>query len=158
MVNTAYCLTSVPSSWSITRGRFPSGGAQDPEDKDFLDTALREAEEEMGLRRADVTVLGELDEVATRSNFRVKVFVGTIPYPYPFEPSAVEIAEVLEVPINSLRDAANLRVETRWENELPVTRHAYGYNGHLIFGATAQILQQFLELLEEGLNKGGTLS
>ncbi len=131
---------------------FP-GGARDPDDQDFLDTALRETEEEMGLRRADVTVLGELDEVETRSRFRVKVFVGTIPYPYPFEPSAGEVAEVLEVPIASLLDSANLRVETRWEEGAPVTRHAYAYNDHLIFGATAQILQQFLELLEEGLEK-----
>ena len=131
---------------------FP-GGAQDPEDKDFLDTALRETEEEMGINRGDVTVLGELDEIETRSNFRVNVFVGAIPYPYAFSPSALEIAEVLEVPINSLRDPANLRVETRWENDAPSTSHSYAYQDHLVFGATAKILQQFLELLEDGLDE-----
>lgn len=131
---------------------FP-GGAQDPEDKDLRDTALRETEEEMGIRRADVTILGELDEVATRSRFRVRVFVGTIPYPYSFQPSAVEIDEVLEVPLTALRDASNLRVETRWEQSGPVSSYAYAYNGHLVFGATARILQQFLELLEGGLEK-----
>ena len=131
---------------------FP-GGARDSDDLDFLDTALRETEEEMGISRADVTFLGELDEVETRSRFRVKVFVGTIPCGYPFKPSAVEIAEVLEIPIASLRDATSLRVETRWEEDAPVTSYAYAYNDHLIFGATARILQQFLELLEEGLMK-----
>ena len=131
---------------------FP-GGAQDPKDRDFLDTALRETEEEMGISRGDVTILGELDEIETRSNFRVNVFVGAIPYPYCFSPSALEIAEVLEVPINSLRDPANLRVETRWENYAPSTSHSYAYQDHLVFGATAKILQQFLELLEGGLDK-----
>jgi 8-oxo-dGTP pyrophosphatase MutT (NUDIX family) len=132
---------------------FP-GGVRDPEDTDFLDTALRETEEEMGINRADVTVLGELDEVTTRSNFRVKVFVGEIRPSYPFKPSAIEIAEVLEVPISSLRDPANLRVETRWNKGTLVTNYAYTYNEHLVFGATAKILQQFLELLAHGLEKG----
>lgn len=127
---------------------FP-GGAEDAGDVDFLDTALRETEEEMGISRADVTVLGELDEVETRSRFRVKVFVGTIPSGYLFKPSAVEIAEVLEVPIASLRDTASLRVETRWEEGAPVTSYSYAFKDHLIFGATARILQQFLEILEE---------
>jgi 8-oxo-dGTP pyrophosphatase MutT (NUDIX family) len=125
------------------------GGARDPEDLDYLDTALRETEEEMGIVRADVTVLGELDEIKTRSGFRVKVFVGTIPEAYPFEPSAAEIAEVLEVPIANLRDVTNRRVETRWGEDSTVTRYSYAYGKHLIFGATARIVQQFLELLGE---------
>ncbi len=128
---------------------FP-GGARDPEDRDFLDTALRETEEEMGINRADVTILGELDDVETSSGFRVQVFVGEILSQYPFKPSAVEIAEVVEIPIASLRDPANLRVETRWEDGAPATSYAYAYNQHLIFGATARILQQFLEVMKDG--------
>ena len=131
---------------------FP-GGAQDPEDRDSLDTALRETKEEMGIGREHVTVLGELDEIETRSNFRVNVFVGEIPSAYCFTPSALEIAEVLEVPIAWLRDPANLRVETRWENNAPFTSHSYAYQDHLVFGATAKILQQFLELLGGGLEE-----
>ena len=131
---------------------FP-GGARDPEDNDFLDTALRETEEEMGIDRKDVTILGELDEVVTNSRFHVKVFVGSITYPYKFKPSAVEIAEVLEVPIHSLNDPSNLRVETRWENGTPLSTRSYAFKEHLIFGVTARILQQFLEVLADGLEK-----
>ena len=131
---------------------FP-GGARDPEDQDFLDTALRETEEEMGIDRKDVTILGELDAVVTNSRFHVKVFVGSIAYPYKFKPSAVEIAEVLEVPIPSLNDPSNLRIETRWENGVPVSTRSYAYQEHLIFGVTARILQQFLEVLADGLEK-----
>lgn len=129
------------------------GGARDEEDKDSLETALRETEEEMGIRRADITVLGELDEVATRSRFKMQVFVGTIPYPYDFRPSAAEIAEVLEVPLSALLDPSNLRVETRWEDGQTVSANSYAYNGHLVYGATARVLQDFLGILEEGMNK-----
>ncbi len=131
---------------------FP-GGTQDQEDRDSLDTALRETEEEMGIRREDVTILGELDEVATNSGFRIRVYVGTIDYPYPFKPSNLEIAEVLEVPIAVLQDPANLRVESSWDQGRLTTSYAYAYNQHLIFGATARILQQFLELLGTGIAK-----
>ena len=131
---------------------FP-GGTEDPEDRDPLDTAFREAEEEMGIKRGDITVLGELDEVTTRSGFRVRVYVGTIEYPYPFKPSDIEIAEVLEVPIASLQDPNNLREESRWDQGQLVTSYSYAYNQHLIFGATARILQQFLDLMGDGLEK-----
>ena len=131
---------------------FP-GGTQDREDRDSLETALREAEEEMGIQREDVTILGELDEVATTSGFLIRVYVGTIEYPYPFKPSNLEIAEVLEVPIAVLQDPANLRVESHWDQGQLTTSYAYAYDQHLIFGATARILQQFLELLANGIAK-----
>jgi 8-oxo-dGTP pyrophosphatase MutT (NUDIX family) len=122
---------------------FP-GGSRDPEDDDSLDTALRETEEEMGIVRDDVQVLGQLDDIATNSGFGVNVYVGTIPYPYPFKPSALEIAEVLEVPISVLQDPASIRADTFWSGDQTETSYSYAYNGHLIFGATARILRQFL--------------
>ncbi|MCE2464196.1 MAG: CoA pyrophosphatase [Dehalococcoidia bacterium] len=123
------------------------GGSKDPEDRDFLDTALREVHEEMGIRPEDVTVLGDLDDVVTRTQFGIRVFVGTIPYPYPFKPSPVEIAEVLEVPVVELMSPANRREEARWVDGRVSKAYSYAYKEHLIFGATAQIVTQFLELL-----------
>jgi len=134
---------------------FP-GGARDPEDRDSLDTALRETEEEMGIRRCDITVLGEMDEVATRSRFRVQVFAGTIEYPYNFKPSPDEIAEVVEFPIAALKDPNSRRVETHWLQGNPINTYSYAYGEHLVFGATARILQQFLGLLDDGLEKRGS--
>lgn len=145
-----YCVLLNKRSQQVEHHKgemsFP-GGARDPEDRNSLDTALRETEEEMGINRCDITVLGRLDDVATRSNFGVRVYIGTIPYPYPFNPSPLEVAEVVEVPIFALQDAANLRYDTRWVNGEAVTTCCYAYNEHLVFGATAKILQQFLELL-----------
>ena len=134
---------------------FP-GGARDPEDRDFEDTARRETEEEMGIARDDITILGRLDDNVTRSNFLVKVFVGTIPYPYEFQPSSVEIAEVVEIPMSVLRDPATLRWDSRIEDGNRVTVKSYGYEQHLVYGATAKILDQFLDTLEDGLNKEDT--
>ena len=133
---------------------FP-GGATDPGDRDPLDTALRETEEEMGIVRGEITVLGEMDEVATRSRFRVRVFAGTINHPYEFRPSADEIAEIVEFPVSVLRNPASVRVDTHWQAEGPTTVYSYAHDKHLVFGATARILQQFLQLLEDGLESEG---
>ena len=133
---------------------FP-GGAKDPEDRDFEDTARRETEEEMGIARDDITMLGRLDDNVTRSNFLVKVFVGTIPYPYEFRPSSIEIAEVVEIPMSILRSPATIRWDSRMEDGQRVAVRSYGYEQHLVYGATAKILDQFLEVLEDGLNKEG---
>ena len=153
-----YCILLNKRSEQVEHHKgeisFP-GGARDPDDQNFRDTALRESEEEMGINRDDVTILGELDDIVTNSNFQVKVFVGTIPYPYPFKPSAIEIAEVLEVPLSVLTDPGNIRQETRWAGYQTTTSLSYAYNDHLVFGATAKILQQFLEILEEGMKKEG---
>jgi 8-oxo-dGTP pyrophosphatase MutT (NUDIX family) len=125
---------------------FPGGG-KEPVDSSFLDTALRETHEEMGIKPEDVTVLGELDDVATRSHFGVRVFVGTIPHPYSFDPSPLEIAEVLEVPMRDILDPANRREEVRWVDGKASRAYCYAYGEHLIYGATAQIVTQFMELL-----------
>ena len=127
---------------------FP-GGARDSEDRDFVDTALRETEEEMGVSRGDITILGQLDDIITRTNFGVRVYVGTIPYPYPFNPSADEIAEVLEIPISVLQDPTNLLQDARLvDGELSITI-SYACDGHVVFGATATILEQFLDIYSQ---------
>ena len=149
-----YCLLLNKRSQEVEHHKgeisFP-GGAADPQDHSPLDTALRETQEEMGIPPDAITILGEMDEVATRSRFRVNVFAGTLSQPYDFRPSADEIAEIVEFPIAALRDPANLRIETHWQNGHPNTIHSYACGQHLIFGATARILQQFLQLLADGL-------
>ena len=149
-----YCVLLNKRSQEVEHHKgemsFP-GGARDPEDRDFLDTALRETEEEMGIAQADVKVLGRLDDITTRTDFAVAVFVGTIPYPYVFNPSAVEIAEVVEVPYSALVDPANHRYETRLTDGQLETVVSYAYEEHLVFGATARILDQFLETVGDGL-------
>jgi 8-oxo-dGTP pyrophosphatase MutT (NUDIX family) len=126
---------------------FP-GGMRDESDVDLRFTALREAHEEMGILPEDVDLLGQIDDVSTISNFVVSTFVGTIPYPYEFTTSEVEVAAVLEVPLSSLLDKANRRDDVRLVNGKLNYASAFAHDGHIIFGATAKILDQFLALLE----------
>ncbi|MDE0719352.1 MAG: CoA pyrophosphatase [Dehalococcoidia bacterium] len=153
-----YCILLNKRSEEVEHHKgeisFP-GGARDLEDRDSLETALRETEEEMGIKREDITVLGEMDEIVTRSNFQVSVFTGTIEYPYKFTPSAIEIAEVLEFPVSALLDPANRRVETRWDNGKTVTSYSYVHEEHVVFGATARILQSCIEILDDKLESEG---
>ena len=153
-----YCILLNKRSEEVEHHKgemsFP-GGARDPEDLDLLETALRETEEEMGIKREDITVLGEMDEIVTRSNFQVSVFTGTIEYPYKFTPSAIEIAEVVEFPVAALINPANRRVETRWIDGMPLTSYSYVHEEHVVFGATARILQSCIEILDDRLESEG---
>lgn len=126
---------------------FP-GGSKDTTDATLLDTALRETYEEMGIRPEDVEVLGQLDDTPTSTNFLITTTVGTIPYPYDFNPSELEVAEVLEVPLPALMDDENRRDEVRIVDGDLDHVPSYVYQGHLIFGATARVISRFLELLE----------
>ena len=125
---------------------FP-GGRWDKNDSTLLDTALRETEEEMGLRPEDIELLGDLDDTPTSSKFLISTYVGTIEYPYHFKPNDGEVAEVLEVPLSALMDPDNVREELWIVDQQLVNSPAYAYDGHLIFGATARVLSRFLELL-----------
>ena len=131
---------------------FP-GGAKDAEDGNLLETALRETHEEMGILPKDVEVIGQLDDVATRSGFIINAFVGTIPYPYDFTVSDAEVAEVLEVPLFALMKQETIREEVRVVNGEMEKAHAYAYQPHLIYGATARILKQFIDLLKDAPEK-----
>ena len=125
---------------------FP-GGMHEDSDPDLRTTALRETWEEMGIRQEDVTILGELDDYGTHSGFVISPFVGVFPYPYDYNPSEIEVAEVLEAPIDHLLAPAN-HTTVRVEHDGSVYQdRAYTFQGHVIWGATARMLTQFLTLI-----------
>ena len=129
---------------------FPGGGRESC-DKDLKDTAIREAVEEIGLRARDIEVIGELDdEITTTSNYIVTPFVAIIPWPYEFKPEKAEVAEIITVPFTALLDEKNIKpaIETI-EGGIVVDSYEYHYKGKIIWGATARILQKFLEIIKE---------
>ena len=128
---------------------FP-GGRMDEGDASLLDTALREAHEEVGVRPGDVRVLRRLEDVETSTGYRVSPFLGTIRESYPFVVNRVEVAELVEVPVAALMDGSTIRDETRFEDGAPVSRPNYAYGAHLIWGATARIVTGLLELMRAG--------
>jgi 8-oxo-dGTP pyrophosphatase MutT (NUDIX family) len=127
---------------------FP-GGAFDAPDATLDRTALRETWEEIGVAAEHVELIGQLDEMITVSNFLVRPFVGRITEvgPYPFVHSEVEVAEILEVPLAHLQDDANVFSEPRLYQGREIVAYSYVWEGHIIWGATARILKQFLDLL-----------
>ena len=127
---------------------FP-GGMADPGDESLLHTALREAHEEMGIVPEDVDVIGQLDDTPTITGFMISTYVGTVRAHYPFVPSSIEVAEVLTVPLSHLRDPGANRDETHLDGQAFRTMPVYVHDGHVIFGATARILGQFLSVTAE---------
>jgi len=127
---------------------FP-GGAYDETDPDLRFTAVRETWEEIGVAMDHVEVIGQLDEMVTVSNFLVRPFVGRItqPAPYPFVHSEIEVAEILEVPLSHLRDESNVVAEPRIYQGRQIVAYSFHWRDHVIWGATARILKQFLELI-----------
>jgi 8-oxo-dGTP pyrophosphatase MutT (NUDIX family) len=130
---------------------FP-GGVFDEGDIELEKTALREADEEIGLKENDIHLMGVLDDIVTITEFIVTPFVGHIPYPYPFKTSPVEIAEMIEVPLSSLlrKDCFSEREIIRMGRKEVVD--SFRYKNHIIWGATARILKQFLDLIRSSAN------
>ena len=118
---------------------FP-GGRIDPEDEGPIAGALREAEEEIGLPRACVTIVGQADRIRTSTGFEVTPVIGVIPPDLHFVPSVAEVALVFEIPLDFVLDTANHVESTiEWQGR---NRHYYeiSWDGHRIWGATAGML------------------
>ena len=126
---------------------FP-GGKYEPTDPDMLACALREANEEMGIAPGDVDVVGSLEPVLTRTDYLVWSTVGVIPHPYRFEVDENEVAEIIEIPLDHLLTEAAERHEARLNPDGSLLqRKAYVHGPNFVFGATAWILAQLLDLL-----------
>lgn len=125
---------------------FPGGGKH-ATDANPWETAIRETEEEIGVPRAGVKILGALPKLVTVTDFEISPFVGAIPYPTQFEPHPGEVESIIEVPVSYLLDP--MVVEERpvkWKGRDVMTL-VYHYKGHAIWGATARILGDFLTAL-----------
>jgi 8-oxo-dGTP pyrophosphatase MutT (NUDIX family) len=130
---------------------FP-GGASDDGETTPEQTALREAEEEIGMRREDVTVLGRLSKLITISSYRVTPVVGVIPFPYAFKVAGVEVARVFTIPLLWLSDRNNYwEFFLRDSDRSLITYHPF--DGELLWGATARMTVTFLKTI--GTLKGG---
>lgn len=127
---------------------FP-GGAFSVEDMDCLTTALRETEEEIGIEMDLIEVLGELDQVVTMTDFRICPYVGIIPYPYPFKLSPFEVDRLIELPLDYLLEHAEVKETTFTLQGKPFVNLVLDYQGDIIWGATARILKNFMDILME---------
>ncbi len=127
---------------------FP-GGASDDGDDCLETTALRETAEEIGLPPENLQIVGQLDDMLTISNFVVTPYVGILKTnsEYAFAINHREVAQLVQVPLSHLMDDKNMELEVRQHKGKQVLVPAYTYEDHRIWGATARMLRQLLELL-----------
>lgn len=129
---------------------FPGGGVE-KEDNSLEETALRESREEIGLFEKDVEMLGRVDDSYTVvSNYIIHPYVGMIPYPYEFRINKIEVARLLFVPLKTFLPE-NMDNSHELDN---FTYHGptYHFNGDTIWGATAMIMENFIEILQDKIN------
>jgi 8-oxo-dGTP pyrophosphatase MutT (NUDIX family) len=128
---------------------FP-GGRIDPGDADDLRAALREADEEIGLAPSTVEPLGLLDDTETfATQYVITPWVGVVRTPVVWQPDGEEIERVIEVPVRALLDRGCFRVEQWTRDGVVRDVYFYDYGDDTIWGATARILKQYLDLVGE---------
>ena len=125
---------------------FP-GGRADPSDPSPEFTALREANEEIGVNPGEVSILGRLQELPTVSNYCITPVVGVIPWPYPLRLAAIEVTRAFYIPLTWLADPTHHEIRTRTIPgsvvSIPVI-YFQPYDGELLWGVSAQITLNLL--------------
>jgi 8-oxo-dGTP pyrophosphatase MutT (NUDIX family) len=126
---------------------FPGGACDDGETAPEQ-TALREAEEEIGLDPRSVRLLGRLHSMLTITSYRVTPIVGVIPWPTVFKPAQAEVARVFTIPLTWLAERSN-----RWEFNMLGRDHSvivyHPFDGEILWGATARMTVDLLEIITE---------
>ena len=140
-----YTLRSNKVSSHKGEVAFP-GGREEQNDSTLADTALREAEEEIGLDRNLVEVLGSLDTTVSRHGISVTPYVGIIPPNPNLDESSTEIESFFRVPISYLANDIRHRNDKVTEGGETFYMPAYKYNEYIIWGLTAMITVNFLKL------------
>jgi 8-oxo-dGTP pyrophosphatase MutT (NUDIX family) len=126
---------------------FP-GGVREKGDRNLLHTAIRETREEIGLDPNDVHILGRLDDISTYTGYRISPFAGFIPWPCDFQVNEEEIEELISCPLSVLLDPSLFSSEIRTHRGRKYMIYYFTVRPDtVIWGATAKILSQFLEIV-----------
>lgn len=120
---------------------FP-GGVKN-EDETIKNTVYRELEEELGISSESIEILGSLDEVITNTGYIITPFIGVISQKCGFKINKNEVTELISIPIPKL-----WRQKYRFEKNERFINKSYQYENHRIWGATARILNEFLEVFK----------
>jgi len=141
-------FTKRTDTLSVHAGQisFPGGRVEDY-DTSHEDTALRETEEEVGLSRDRIDVLGRLDDYIARTNFRITPIVAVVSPPFELKLDPIEVAEAFEVPLSFFLDPANHQRHLRIEHGKERHVYAMPYQDYYIWGITAGMLFNFYEFL-----------
>jgi len=126
---------------------FP-GGMYEDEDGDRMVTAVRECCEEIGVRKQDMEILGRVDDMYTLTGFCLRPYVGIIPFPYPFKTNPKEVAYIISLPFQFLRNVKpGLEMAERGGHMEKVP--SFYFEGDRIWGATCRILLRLRQIAYE---------
>jgi len=128
---------------------FP-GGRKQQEDADAKATALRETEEEVGISRKFVQVIGEVDPYRTGTGYEITPVVGIVTPGFTIHADPREVADVFEVPLSHFLDAQNHRIDSRMYQGRERRFYAMPYGDRYIWGATAGMLKNLHFVLTNG--------
>jgi 8-oxo-dGTP pyrophosphatase MutT (NUDIX family) len=131
---------------------FP-GGRCEPDDEEPLETALRESEEEIGLAREFVEIIGFLPDHLVFSGYQVTPVVGLVKQGFSLRPDPVEVADVFELPLGFLFDRRNHQVRTRRFPNGEIEVYDLPYGERNVWGATAGILMTLYQVVSEGVRQ-----
>jgi 8-oxo-dGTP pyrophosphatase MutT (NUDIX family) len=123
------------------------GGSRDPADRDAIDTALREAEEEISLERRWVEIIGMLDDYPTGTGFRVTPVVGLVHPDAVMKPDGAETTALLHVPLKHLLDPSHYRQSSFVREGIELPFLEITWQDHRIWGATAGMLRNLCDKL-----------
>jgi 8-oxo-dGTP pyrophosphatase MutT (NUDIX family) len=128
---------------------FP-GGKVESEDVDLIATALRETEEEIGVKQSEISVLGQLSELfIIASNFKVYPSLGVMHFAPKFIPDPYEVESVLEVPLRQLWDKSRQGIEEMNFGRYTIHSPYFEIEGHKVWGATAMMLSELIAVFDE---------
>ncbi len=155
-------IVRVHDAWSILFSRrsanlaahsgqiaFPGGAVEQGESLEHA--AIREAEEEVGIHRGAVELIGRLDDLVTNSGFLVAPFVGVIRERIDYVLQEAEVTEVFEVPIEALLDIAQPEVRFVTFRDRKYPAYFYRYGDYEIWGLTGRMLKAFLDLVWQAI-------
>lgn len=125
---------------------FP-GGSRDVSDGSLMLTALRETEEEVGIKSNDVTILGKTDVFLTNTHFLITPFVGFYKYPYPYNINDGEIDRLIEIPLAHFFNHTIFAIKSFEKDGYRWKVHYYKYGKELIWGITGFLLSNFLSIV-----------
>jgi 8-oxo-dGTP pyrophosphatase MutT (NUDIX family) len=134
-------LTNHPGEIS-----FP-GGRLDDKDKNRLETALREVEEEIGIPSYEINVVGALDDAISITNFHIVPYVGVIPFFCPYSFNKSEIDEIILIPLSFFLHQPKMEIYRK--GNIVKENFIYDYKGNIIFGLTAFLIKNLVEILLE---------
>lgn len=126
------------------------GGKKEDGDITLIDTAKRETEEEIGVKKTEINIIGTLTQVyIPPSGFLVHPFVGFVNKTTSFMPDSKEVERLIELPVSDLSNNSNVKTKSVYVNAINQEKiyPCFDFNGNIVWGATAMILNELKEIV-----------